>query len=139
MMVINYTYGLCEVCIQPNTNFSWCQSCNAKHFQQNFKNWTSGNHDIDEFIQNIQLKAKCFKEVLEWVDYGRFKNIEYLAKGGFGTIYEAIWKDGYIKSWNSENNQWERYKEYYKKGQPVILKCLHDSQDITNEFLRKVK
>src|SRR4051794_14243116 len=53
-------HGLCNECKQPNTDsntdsnhleVTWCQSCNAKRFQQNFKNWTSGNHDIDEFIQ----------------------------------------------------------------------------------------
>src|SRR2546429_7010246 len=62
-------YGLCNECKQPNTDHSWCQSCNAKHFQQNFKNWTSGNHDIDEYIQNLQVKAKCNKEGLDWMDY----------------------------------------------------------------------
>ncbi|GBC33770.1 kinase-like domain-containing protein [Rhizophagus irregularis DAOM 181602=DAOM 197198] len=31
---------------------------NAKHFQQNFKNWTSGNHEVDKLIQKTQLKAK---------------------------------------------------------------------------------
>ena len=25
--------------------------CNAIHFQRNFKNWTSGNNDIDKYIQ----------------------------------------------------------------------------------------
>ena len=110
-----------------------CQSCNAKRFQQNFKNWTSGNHDIDGLIQNAQLKAKNHREVLEWVDYDRFKNPEYLAKGEFGTTYKASWKDGNIVSWNSENNQWERNEN------KVALKCLHNSQDIKIEFLREVR
>src|SRR4051812_41923504 len=91
--------GLCKECKQPNTGsnyiFSklsiWCQSCNSKHFQQNFKNWTSGNHDIDELIQRTQLKAKNYKEALEWIEYDRFKEIKYLAKGGFGITYKAIW------------------------------------------------
>lgn len=42
-------HGLCKECKQPNTDGEWCQPCNAKHFQQNFKNCTSGNHDIDKF------------------------------------------------------------------------------------------
>jgi len=58
-----------------------------------------------------------------------------LAKGGFGTTYKAIWKDGYIAYWNSENNQWERFDKNF----PVALKCLHNSQDITAEFLREVR
>src|SRR5439155_25882649 len=51
--------GLCGKCKQPKNNIYWCQIC---AFQQNFQNWISGNHDIDEFIQKAQLKAKIFTE-----------------------------------------------------------------------------
>ena len=95
--------GLCKKCKQPKNNSYWCRLCN---FQQNFQNWTSGNHIVDKFIQKIQLKAKDEKEVIEWIEYDRFENIEYLAKGGFGTTFKAIWKDGPIQEWDSENNQW---------------------------------
>src|ERR1044072_2005098 len=88
-------YGLCKKCKQPKSSSYWCQLCASRNFQQNFKNWTSGNHDIDEFIQKAQLKAKNEYKVLEWIEYDRFENVEYLAKGGFGTTYKAIWKDGY--------------------------------------------
>jgi hypothetical protein len=136
-------YGLCKECKQPNTwgynynnnNYTWCQQCNAKRFQQNFQNWTSGNHDIDKFIQKTQLKARNFNEVIEWVEYDRFENVEYLAKGGFGTTYKAIWKDGYIDDWDSKNNQWERVLA----GSTFALKCLHNSQNITAEFLSEVR
>ncbi|EXX58124.1 kinase-like domain-containing protein [Rhizophagus irregularis DAOM 181602=DAOM 197198] len=56
---------------------------NAKHFQQNFKNWTSGNHEVDKLIQKTQLKAKVSHEMLVWIEYDRFENIEFLIKGGF--------------------------------------------------------
>ena len=133
-------YGLCKECKQPKTDYTWCNSCNAKNFQQNFKNWTSGNHEVDKFIQKTQLKAKNNNEVLEWIEYDRFENIEYLTKGGFGTIYKAIWKDGWIKSWDFENNKWIRNKYYCRQYEnfPVILKCLYNSQDITSDFLREV-
>jgi hypothetical protein len=132
--------GLCKECKQPNTGDDWCQSCNSKCFQQNFKNWTSGNNEVDEFIQKAQLKAKKDHEILEWIEYDRFENVEYLAKGGFGTIYKAIWKDGFIEKWDSENNQWERSKFWIENYEnfSVVLKCLHNSQDITSDFLREV-
>src|SRR5688572_3140683 len=123
-------YGLCNECKQPKHNYYWCRLCT---FQQNFKNWTSGNHNIDKFIQNTQLKAKNKDQVIEWIECDRFENIEHLAKGGFGTVHKAIWKDGYIGYWDSENNQWKRYG-----NAKVALKCLHNSQDITPEFLREV-
>src|SRR5581483_4571153 len=112
----------------------WCRICT---FQQNFKNWTSGNNDVDKFIQKAQLKAKKFSEAFEWIEYDRFENVEYLAKGGFGTVFKAIWIDGPIwslNSLNSKNNQLKR------KGKiEVALKCLHNSQNITAEFLREVR
>ena len=127
-------YGLCKECKQPNTSSLWCQSCNGKHFQQNFENWTSGNSEVDKLIQESQLNAKTTWEKLEWIEYDRFENIEYVAKGGFGTIYKAIWKDGFITSWNYENNQWDRLCS----NEAVALKSLNNSKDITMEFLNEV-
>ena len=130
-------YGLCEKCKQPKNNYDWCRICN---FKRNFKNWTSGNHDVDKFIQKTQLKAKNNMEVLEWIEYDRFENVEYLAKGGFGTTFKAIWKDGRINKWNFENNQWKREKTYeIHPNYPVALKCLHNSQNISAEFLSEVR
>ncbi|CAB4426649.1 unnamed protein product [Rhizophagus irregularis] len=133
--------GLCKECKHLNTGAYWCNSCNAKHFQQNFKNWTSGNHKVDKLIQKTQLKAKVSHEMLEWIEYDRFENIEFLTKGGFGTIYKAIWKDGFITNWDFENNNWVRSKAYCTvyENFPVVLKCLHNSQDITSDFLREIE
>src|SRR4051794_16037429 len=135
---VNYKKcGLCEECKQPNTGncygCPWCQPCYVKPIQQNFKNWTSGNRDIDEFIQKTQLEAKNHEKFLEWIEYDRFENIEFLAKGGFGTVHSATWKDGFIYSWEPRNNQWKR-----NGSKKVALKCLYNSQDITAEFLREV-
>jgi hypothetical protein len=126
--------GLCEECKQPKTDYNWCQSCNAKQFQQNFENWMSGNFEVDKLIQESQLNAKNHREKLEWIEYDRFENIEYVAKGGFGIIYKAIWKDGYIENWNYKTNQW--YRSY--SNDFVALKSLNNSKDIKIEFLKEV-
>ncbi|GES78647.1 kinase-like domain-containing protein [Rhizophagus clarus] len=85
-------------------------------------------------------ESKDESEILEWIDYDRFEVIKYLAEGGFETIYKATWKDGFIERWDSENNQWKRSKFWFEKHEnfPVDLKCLHNSQDITSDFLREV-
>ena len=132
-------YGLCKKCKQPKNTSDWCRVC---VFQQNFQNWTSGNHIVDKFIQKIQLKAEGYDQVIEWIEYDRFENIEYLAKGGFGTTFKAIWKDGSINRWDpwdSVNNQWRREKTYRDRSNfPVVLKSLHNSQNITADFLNEV-
>src|SRR5947207_2244536 len=51
---------------------------------------------MDKFILKSHLK---------WIPYNKFKNVEYLNKGGFGTIYKAIWLD--------------------KENKEVALKCLN--------------
>ncbi len=53
----------------------------------------------------MQLKAKHEDEVLEWVEYDKFENVEYLVKGVFGTVFKAIWKDGCIKNWGTDGEE----------------------------------
>ena len=124
---------LCEECNQPNTGYRWCQTCNSKHFQTDFNKWTSGNKELDEFIQKFQSNATRKEEVLEWIPYEKFSNVEYLAKGGFGTVHKAEWIDGHIKYWNTNKNKWNRDTHEY-----VVLKSLNNSQNITTDFLQEV-
>ncbi len=116
-----------------NINRKWCERCNIIQFQQNFSNWTSENEFINTFIQEIQLNAQNESQVLEWIPYNRFKNIEYLDKGGFSTIYKAIWLDGSIKKWSKDKKKWIRYN-----NETVALKNLDNSSNLSEEFLDEV-
>ena len=123
-------YGICSNCNTSNTGYKWCKKCNAKWFQQNFPNWTSKNDFIDKFIQESQLNDQNTKQVLEWIPYDRF---EYVDKGGFSTIYQAIWLDGLINEWSKDEKKWTRS---YKKT--VALKSLDKSSNLNEEFLNEV-
>jgi hypothetical protein len=127
-------YGICKECNQLNTGVNWCHACNAKRFQQNFKNWTSNNYDIDKFVQDTQLSATRFRDALEWIPYDRFHDTEYIAKGGFGKVYITIWIDGRIDCWDNMNKNWRR--AYPNKI--VVLKSLNNSKNITLEFINEV-
>src|SRR6185437_7665787 len=118
----------CKECNQENTGYKWCKACNAKHFQQNFEKWTSGNVDIDKIIQEAQLSSNDRYKILEWIPYDRFYDIEYIAKGGFGKVYRANWIDGDIWKWDNKNQNWER-REY---NMFVALKSLNNSQNVTS-------
>ncbi|EXX53415.1 uncharacterized protein OCT59_016134 [Rhizophagus irregularis] len=127
-------YGICGECKEPGTGFNWCQSCNAKRFKDNFKNWTSGNKHIDEFIQQSQLNAVHFLKCLEWIPFEKFQNVTYIAEGGFGKIYSAEWPVGHIEYWDIENQKWFRYS--FEK---YALKSLNNSSDICSDFLNEIK
>ncbi|GBC05952.1 hypothetical protein RclHR1_06520008 [Rhizophagus clarus] len=104
---------------------------------RNFKNWTSGNHNVDKFIQDTQRSAHTIyeiKNVIEWIPNDRFCNIEYIAKGGFGKVYKANWIDGCIDKWSSDNRNWRR-KDQYKF---VALKILNNSENVASEFMHEI-
>src|ERR1043165_3619363 len=50
----------------------------VRRLKKNPKRWTSGNKIIDQFIRDIQLKATSISKVIEWIDYDKFEDIEYL-------------------------------------------------------------
>ncbi|EXX69537.1 Ypk2p [Rhizophagus irregularis DAOM 197198w] len=111
-------------------------ACNATIFQNNFKNWTSGNNDIDKLIQDTQLSAhKNAGNALEWIPYDKFHNIKHIAKDEFGEIYEANWIDGLIDKWDDENQNWKRYNQ----NMFVNLKGLNTPENLTLEFINKIK
>ncbi|RHZ85385.1 hypothetical protein Glove_66g77 [Diversispora epigaea] len=100
-----------NICPECNLEYDglWCKPCNSKHFQNDFNNWTSGNDKIDKLLQDTQLNANKYWEVIEWIPFDRFKDVKQIGKGGFGTINYARWIDGFIREWDIENQQWERY------------------------------
>jgi hypothetical protein len=106
--------------------------CSAIYFQQNFANWTSGNDDIDKFIQYTQLSAHyTAKEVLEWIPYDRFYNIKYIAEK---KVYQANWIDGKLSYWSNIDHNWTRRNQ----NMIVILKRLSNPNNITLEFTNEV-
>ncbi|PKC00628.1 hypothetical protein RhiirA5_427898, partial [Rhizophagus irregularis] len=123
----NYIIVLDYICEECN------YICNAIHFQQNFVNWTSGNDDVDKFIQDTQLLAhKTVQEALEWIPYYKFNNIEKI--GGFGRVFRANWIDGCIFEWNGICQNWERVNQ----NRIVTLKILSNSENIALEFMNEI-
>jgi hypothetical protein len=112
-----------------------CKTCNYKcnsiYFQQKFIDWTSGNYDIDKFIQASQLSAhKDVSNVLEWIPYNRFYN-KCTTKAG---MYRANWIDGYIGWWDDKNQNWKR-----EGGNMFVnVKNLNTPYNLSLEFTNKV-
>ena len=93
----------------------------------------SGNKKANNLIREMQLKIKNKDDIIfEWIPYNQFDNIEEINKGDFATVYSAIWKDGPL--------HYDDYDAEYSRNsdKKVALKCLHNSQNISSEFLNEV-
>ena len=121
----------CEECNQRYSTV-WCQSCNSKHFQNNFEKWTSKNDEIDKILQKVQLDAKNPNKVMEWIPYSRLLIKRQIAEGGFGIVYLANWLDGAIYNWNINYQQWNR-----NTYQLVALKVLKNSSNLSFNLLKE--
>ncbi|CAG8592553.1 6278_t:CDS:2 [Gigaspora rosea] len=127
---------ICDECHKPTmiSYWNWCQNCNASHFRNNFSNWSSGNSSLDQLIQESQLQAECSEQIIEWIPFEKFKDIKFVAQGGLGEVYYAIWEDGQIYNWDSKQNDWRRRGEH-----AVALKKLKKTECTSDEFLNELK
>jgi hypothetical protein len=110
--------GICHNCYKMKTIFK-----------------PSGNKIIDDFIRHIQINFVKIEGKLEFVPYDQFKNIEFIAEGGFSKIYKATWIDGPIDWYYSKKdiNNFVR-----KPNHTVVLKKLKHSKNITSKELNEV-
>ena len=134
----NATYKLgkpkeCGKCKLTRYSSKYCENCISLHLQELFNTWVSGNDIIDKFIQKCQKLSSIPRHIMEWVPFDQFKNVKYLTKGGFSSIYTATWIKGRIFDYD------ENKKEFtYGTNQLVVLKLLNDSNKPGKVFFDEV-
>ncbi|RIA85504.1 hypothetical protein C1645_781718, partial [Glomus cerebriforme] len=121
----------CEECGKQYDSIpdEWCMPCLINFLKK--ISISSGNEEIDNFIQELQLKINsCIDVIFEWIPYYQFNEIERLGENEYE--YTAIWRDG---PWDYDGDKNQYIRDQNKE---VVLKYLNDSQD-TKKFLDKVK
>lgn len=84
-----------------NIKYKWCETCQIT-------SWTSGNKDIDNLIQEIQLKINCYIDIMfEWISCNQFDRIKEISNA----VYSTIWKFSPL-NWN--------IKELIKKSNRIV-------------------
>jgi len=81
----------------------------CRSFPKDLSKWTSGNKEIDYFIQNTQVHAWDFNLVLEWYPWEAFSEIEEIGKGGHAAVFRAKRKLQRIRKWDLQKNEWRRF------------------------------
>ena len=123
-------------CQNDHRNY-YCESCHSAYFRDNFAHWTSGDSRIDELIQNSQLYAIGTWGLIEWIEYTNLENIEFVAHGGFGSVYKAVWKDGPIDTWDNNRN-YNKFELQRNNNFEVAVKKFRNVIQVSSEFLNEV-
>jgi hypothetical protein len=110
-------FQICKSCYKPMTAFI-----------------QSGNKIVDDFIKYTLTNRNEMAGKMEFVPYDRFKDIEFIAKGGFSKVYKATWIDGPISYWNYKKQKYASYGEI-----KVVLKKLNNFKCINSEGLNEVR
>src|ERR1051325_1327991 len=124
---------ICENCQDECLATLFCEHCVRNYLKANFSNWTSGNGDIDNLIQNCQMKTLLPNLIPEWIPYNNLQNIKYLTKGGCSEIYTADWIGGAYYEWVSNEKNLKRFG-----NQKVILKMLENVENANRSWLEEV-
>ena len=133
---IKYNKGTkrtCENCNQECLATLFCEHCVRNYLKMKFSNWTSGNDNIDNLIQECQMKTLTPQRIVEWIPYNDLQNIEYLTKGGCSEIYTADWVDGSYDEWDSKEQKLKRFGRH-----PVILKRLENVENANRSWFEEV-
>jgi hypothetical protein len=132
IIVIQNFISSCNKCFDyTNEKYKWCKSCQINYLKENFTNWSSKNKQIDDLIQEVQLKINNHRNIIfEWIPYNQFDVIKEIGKGGFAKVYSAKWRDGPL--------YWNKTEYTRDLNKTVALKCLNNSQNISDIFLNEV-
>ena len=106
-----------------------CRIC----YKSNILYKPSGNKVVDDFIIFTQINSYLEVGIMEFVPYNQFKNIEFIAEGGFSKVYKATWIDGCIDDWDEKRLNFKR-----SGPRTVALKKLNNSENITSKELNEV-
>jgi hypothetical protein len=135
MILHNKSLKYCIKCnkLYTITEYEWCKLCQKNYLKGILTNWTSGNEKIDNFIKEKQIKIDHLNDIVfEWIPYNKFNNIKEIDKGGFATVYSAIWKDGPL------HYNWNKRQYTRNSNKTVALKHISKAQNMANYFLNEV-
>lgn len=123
----------CENCQEECLATLYCEICIRKYLKSRFSSWTSGNNTIDNLLQKCQESSLIPYMIVEWIPYDKFKNLQFLAKGGCSDIYTADWEEGGYKEWDVKERKLKRAGMC-----KVVLKKLENVEDADRTWLEEV-
>ncbi|CAI2171953.1 15327_t:CDS:2 [Funneliformis geosporum] len=112
-------------------NDGWCKKCTMKSVN-------SGHRGLDKLILRTQKKSTSWTDpFLEWIPFEHFRDVCKIDEGGFGIVYRATWTQGS----RQERSRDGKIKSQRTRTGPitVTLKCIKNSQEMSDDYLKRLK
>ncbi|CAG8789730.1 12660_t:CDS:1, partial [Dentiscutata erythropus] len=109
-------------CPECNQSFfgKWCLLCESTRTRPKSLELTSGDSELDKYIQQIQSSAKNCEQFIEWIPFEKFSDIKEISKSGSGKVSEALWNEGPPLRYRISINFKDMGKKYIlKRAGPV--------------------
>src|SRR6185369_13903190 len=105
-----------------------CEGCEEKKIRKLARK--CGNEEMAKFLHyDCKLSASNYREYIRWIPFDEFRNVEYLAKGGFAEVHKAIWVKGYC----------DRHNRKYIDRDVVLKRIYKSNNDKIEDILKEVK
>uniref|UniRef100_U9UUW7 Protein kinase domain-containing protein n=1 Tax=Rhizophagus irregularis (strain DAOM 181602 / DAOM 197198 / MUCL 43194) TaxID=747089 RepID=U9UUW7_RHIID len=128
-------YKKCSECNRNKRYFSETHQICCLCYEANKIIIPSGNKVIDDFIRYTITNSSIPRGKMIFVPYNKFKDVEFIAEGGFSKIYKATCVDGLTTNWNPNKHRFSRYE-----GTEIFaLKELNNSKNISSKDLHELK
>ncbi|CAJ0829272.1 841_t:CDS:2, partial [Entrophospora sp. SA101] len=125
--------------------------CRKPNKNKNIIRWTSGNQEIDILLREIKSIKGQNENTFLWIDFEKFKDICEIGKGGFATVYRAMWIRSVNNNNGNNNNNDSVTKDYmivmkymphgnlyrFMKTRPKIM-TLKEKQQLIHEIIRSL-
>ncbi|KAG9298421.1 hypothetical protein G9A89_008685 [Geosiphon pyriformis] len=137
--------NLCKCCQESikNSSYNYCSACHFLFFEKLYKDFSSGNQEVDKIIKNpIYIPPKSNNEYeyknnelnyYQWIPWDCLSNINEIARGGFGIIYKATLIDGLINK-NSIKHYGEMEHKKRKTEEVAIKIMPTNSSEVFKEL-----
>ncbi|RIA97768.1 kinase-like domain-containing protein [Glomus cerebriforme] len=111
----------------------WCKKCTMKSV-------TSGHRGVDKLIRRTQSKSDSWSDpFLEWIPFENFRDICKIGEGGFSVVYSATWIQGRRKNKLDKGGKKNEMQNIRTNPIKVTLKCIKNSQEMSEEYLKRLK
>ncbi|RIB20744.1 kinase-like domain-containing protein [Gigaspora rosea] len=94
--------------------------------------------NIDNCMKTYLIRSLKYEEAIEWIPFDRLSKVKEIGKGGFGSVYSALWarEPSSIVALKTLTCSMETKDDFLKEDKLEILENISDELHIIHDYTR---